>query len=180
MKHVYRILENCTSQISELSDAYHRLISENRDYPNPHLHNGKWDFIPLKAIYKKDGKLETAIHQDEYIRTLLDDKLIITASFSILRPGAIIHRHRGFPGFAEKTWRAHVCFIEAEDCAFFVGEQEFKWEKGKAFHFDDSKHHSGYNRGTTDRVVLLIDIARDPEDIPYMADDNVKELKEIL
>ena len=61
-----------------------------------------------------------------------------------------------------------------------VGDKKHVWERGKGFLFDDTIEHIAFNRGKDTRVVLLLDIARDPSYIPVMSENSVEQFKELL
>jgi hypothetical protein len=180
MKHVEEIIKTCESKIKSIKDSYDKIQQEIRKFPDSSIYKGNWDYIPLKARYIKNNQTKTSIHSDTFLSGLLDDKLIVTASFSILRPGANITPHTGYKGFADKILRAHICIETSDNCALLVDGKEYKYKVGKGFWFDDTFEHSAYNNGTNSRVVLLLDISRDPNNIPALVEDMVKEFEEVL
>jgi aspartyl/asparaginyl beta-hydroxylase (cupin superfamily) len=92
-----------------------------------------------------------------------------------MNPGVEITPHRGYRDFADKVYRAHLCIKEAPNCLLRVGEKEYTWEKGKAFYFDDSLEHSAYNRSMETRIIMLFDIARDPNNIPELTENMMQD-----
>lgn len=80
--------------------------------------------------------------------------------FSVLSPGTSIEPHCGA---TNAKLRVHLplkppdseCF---SDCSITVNGEERQYCPGKVMIFDDSFEHSVANRGSADRVVLLVDI----------------------
>jgi aspartyl/asparaginyl beta-hydroxylase (cupin superfamily) len=53
--------------------------------------------------------------------------------------------------------RCHLGIEIPENCRIRVGSETRDWEQGKAIMFDDSFEHEVWNRGTTDRIVMIVD-----------------------
>lgn len=85
--------------------------------------------------------------------------LIVTAGYSSMESGTIIHPHYG----QDKTvTRFHLGIDVPEgDCALKVEERIYRWENGKAFYFDDTKKHEAWNKTNDVRIVLLLDLEND-------------------
>lgn len=85
---------------------------------------------------------------------------MITAFFSILKPGKHIPEHRGvFKGIL----RYHLGLKVPEprkNCWFRIDNRMTHWEEGKSILFDDTYRHEVKNETGETRVVLLIDIVR--------------------
>lgn len=83
-------------------------------------------------------------------------ELIVTAGYSSMESGTIIHPHFG----QDKTvTRFHLGIdIPEGDCALKVEETIYRWENGKAFYFDDTKKHEAWNKTAHVRVALLLDL----------------------
>ncbi len=77
--------------------------------------------------------------------------------FSRLRPGSHIRPHTGF---LNTRLICHLPVIVPEGCALRVGNEVRPWVVGEALVFDDSIEHEAWNRGTSDRIVLIFDIWR--------------------
>lgn len=80
---------------------------------------------------------------------------LTTAGFSALAPGTHIRPHKGRP---KAALRCHLGLIVPADCGLRVGPDTRVWEEGKCLVFDDLLEHEAWNRGTTTRIVLLIDV----------------------
>jgi aspartate beta-hydroxylase len=75
--------------------------------------------------------------------------------FSILKPGTHILPHRGV---TNTRVVCHLPLVVPEDCALVVGGQKHEWREGEAVAFDDTYEHEAWNRGTSTRVVLIVDV----------------------
>jgi len=164
MNHVDDIINCFIDRINDVKLTYDMLTNEKFKYPDKKIYNGNWQFIGLKA--KEDRPFSNLPISD-----LLDNDNIVIAGFSILNPGVEISPHRGYRNFAEKVFRAHICIKEAPNCLLIVNGKEYAWKENKGFYFDDSLQHSAYNRGNETRIILLLDIARDPNNIPEITEN---------
>ena len=75
--------------------------------------------------------------------------------FSVLTPGTHILPHRGV---TNTRVVCHLPLIVPEDCALVVGGETHAWREGEAVAFDDTYEHEAWNRGSSTRVVLIIDV----------------------
>jgi aspartate beta-hydroxylase len=75
--------------------------------------------------------------------------------FSVLTPGSHILPHRGVTNARAVC---HLPLVVPEDCALVVGGERRPWREGEAFVFDDTYEHEAWNRGSSTRVVLIIDV----------------------
>ncbi len=74
--------------------------------------------------------------------------------FSCLQPGGHIIPHHGLMNV---RLTVHLGLIVPEGCALRAGGETRSWEEGRLFFFDDSYEHEAWNRGTSDRVVLIFE-----------------------
>lgn len=79
------------------------------------------------------------------------------ALFSRLKPGAHIQAHHGM---LNTRLICHLPLIVPEGCGLRVGAETRAWREGELVIFDDSFEHEAWNRGTSDRTVLLFEIWR--------------------
>jgi Aspartyl/Asparaginyl beta-hydroxylase len=79
------------------------------------------------------------------------------ALFSRLKPGTHILPHHGM---LNTRLICHLPLIVPEGCGLRVGAKTRAWQRGKLTIFDDSFEHEAWNRGTSDRTVLLFEIWR--------------------
>lgn len=77
--------------------------------------------------------------------------------FSQLKAGAHIQPH---VGVTNVRLICHVPLIVPPNCQFRVGNETRRWEKGKAWVFDDTIEHEAVNNSDRTRVVLIFDIWR--------------------
>ena len=85
---------------------------------------------------------------------------LISASVSILEPGARINPHYGD---TDAIIRCHLGLkIPAglPSCGFRVGYEDRSWEQGKLLMFNDAAYHKAWNETDQTRIVLLFDIIR--------------------
>ena len=170
-----KVVDSFVERFDDVEKTYNQLMDNSKHYPDGKIYNGDWLQIPLKATYVGDeGYIERPLAFDTPINDLLSDDMVVSAIFSILKPGVEITPHKGHRGFAEKIYKAHICIHEAKDSALIVGDKKYEWKRGQGFLFDDTIEHTAYNRGNDTRVVLLMDIARDPNDIPVFSKNMVE------
>ncbi len=133
-------------------------VSGYVQYPEYQIYLGQWDvfgiydmwgnFLPENAT--KCPKTTEIINQISGVRT---------AGFSKLNAGCIVHPHKGF---TDKVLRFHLGLVIPEgDCGLKVEDTVHRWEEGKAFLFDDRLLHEAWNRTTSPRYVLIIDILKE-------------------
>lgn len=92
---------------------------------------------------------------------------VISASFSLLKPGTHIVPHKGYDDYSEKMYRYHLGMIIPEgDVAIRVEKEIRKWENAKSFIFDDFLVHEAWNFTSENRIVLIIDFLKDENSLP--------------
>jgi len=79
------------------------------------------------------------------------------ALWSRLSPGTHIKPHHGM---LNTRLIVHVPLITSPGCGLRVGNETREWRLGEPLIFDDSFEHEAWNRGTSDRVILLFEIWR--------------------
>ncbi len=79
------------------------------------------------------------------------------ALYSRLTPSTHIEPHHGL---LNTRLICHLPLIAPDGCGLRVGNETRSWRKGETLIFDDSFEHEAWNRGTSDRVVLLFEIWR--------------------
>lgn len=77
------------------------------------------------------------------------------AYFSVLQPRTRLPPHTGSTNTRSIV---HLPLVIPDGCAFRVGSQVRKWQKGKAWVFDDSIDHEAWNDSDQVRVILIFDI----------------------
>lgn len=99
-----------------------------------------------------------------------------TAGFSRLRPGTHIKPHRGW---VTNVYRLHLGLVVPGDCTMTVAGETRTWQEGRCLIFDDTSVHESWNRSTTDRIVLLLDVLR-PGCQPLSDDAMPPEVRRML
>lgn len=79
------------------------------------------------------------------------------ALFSRLTPGTHIQPHHGM---LNTRLICHLPLIVPDGCGLRVGAETRAWREGELMIFDDSFEHEAWNRGTSDRTILLFEIWR--------------------
>ncbi len=79
------------------------------------------------------------------------------ALYSRLTPGTHIQPHHGL---LNTRLICHLPLIAPDGCGLRVGNETRHWREGETLIFDDSFEHEAWNRGSSDRVVLLFEIWR--------------------
>lgn len=79
------------------------------------------------------------------------------ALFSRLMPGTHIQPHHGL---LNTRLICHLPLVVPDGCGLRVGGETRQWREGELLIFDDSFEHEAWNRGTSDRTVLLFEIWR--------------------
>ncbi|QNO26862.1 aspartyl/asparaginyl beta-hydroxylase domain-containing protein [Sphingopyxis sp. OPL5] len=79
------------------------------------------------------------------------------ALFSRLKPGTHIQPHHGM---LNTRLICHLPLIVPDGCGLRVGAETRAWREGELTIFDDSFEHEAWNRGTSDRTVMLFEIWR--------------------
>jgi aspartyl/asparaginyl beta-hydroxylase (cupin superfamily) len=87
---------------------------------------------------------------------------MVMAGFSRLAPGTHIKPHVGYGGWAQYVNRCHLGLIVPPGCEMRVGPETRTWQEGKVTVFSDATEHEVWNRGDSERVVLLLDV-RNPD-----------------
>jgi aspartyl/asparaginyl beta-hydroxylase (cupin superfamily) len=82
------------------------------------------------------------------------------AGFSSLAPGTHIEPHTGF---TNAVLRCHLGLVVPSGCSMRVGSETREWTEGGVLVFDDTIEHEVWHRGTSPRVILLVDFLRSPD-----------------
>jgi aspartyl/asparaginyl beta-hydroxylase (cupin superfamily) len=124
-------------------------------WPEKALYDQGWDVFGLYAF---DVKMKANCERcPETTRLVESIPGLRTAGFSILQPGTHIRPH---VGYSNTVLRCHLGLIVPDDCAMRVGSEVRTWHEGECLVFDDTVEHEVWHRGSSPRVVLLIDFAR--------------------
>lgn len=94
------------------------------------------------------------------------------ALFSRLTPGTHIQPHHGM---LNTRLICHLPLIVPVGCGLRVGPETRSWREGEMLIFDDSFEHEAWNRGDSDRTILLFEIWR-----PDIEADEREQLTQIF
>jgi len=133
---------------------------EMHKWPEGQLYDGRWDTFGLYAFGIKQQKNCELCP----ITTSVVEKIpgMVMAGFSRLAPGTHIKPHVGYGGWAQYVLRCHLGLVVPPGCEMRVGSETRSWSDGKVTVFCDATEHEVWNRGTGERVVLLLDF-RNPD-----------------
>jgi Aspartyl/Asparaginyl beta-hydroxylase len=137
-------------------------------------YEGDWSVIPLrgKAGAKHPVMMiysdPTCEHYEDtpmlaacpYFREVLDTFEAPLQAVRLMRltPGSVIKEHTDLElSFEEGTVRIHVPVATNPDVEFYLNRQRVALEAGSAWYLRLSDRHSVANRGTSDRVHMVID-----------------------
>jgi beta-hydroxylase len=153
--------------LKTIKDAYPMILKEfhaavdetAKQWDDTRIHNGKWETIVFK--YEGEDKPDMKAKFPEF--SAFFDNLpvrIFTYGFSIMRAGCEIIPHTNDN---IGILRSHLCLFTNPEAKLVVNNEARAWTPGEFFVFDDSNEHAAYNRGDTDRAILLFDFYRDWE-----------------
>jgi beta-hydroxylase len=149
-----RILEDHWQEIL----AEYQAIAKDPEmhaWPEDKLYDGRWDTFGLYAFGRKRHKnCERCPITTKVVEQIPG---MVMAGFSRLAPGTHIKPHVGYGGWARYVLRCHLGLIVNDGCSMRVGPETRNWKAGKVTIFCDATEHEVWNRGETERVVLLLD-----------------------
>ena len=153
---------------------------------NSEYHNGGWSGLVLRGSEEGSGTLLATgdTFADTPLLALCPGVQAVLAalesplrSVRLLRLGAggVIREHRDYGlGYAEGEVRLHVPVITNPDVAFHLRNRRVDMAVGETWYLDLGQPHRVVNRGATDRIHLVIDLAVDDwlrDLIPFEAYD---------
>ena len=138
---------------SIIRNEYNTLSEKSIIWPEQ-IHNGKWYVIGFLFQNKEILPKHLAPVTSEICSNIPN---ISTYGFSIMKPGCEIIPH---VGYTSDVLRCHLCLYTNDNCGLKVDGAITNYVEGKVTIFDDTKVHSAWNRGSNDRVVLLLDFKR--------------------
>jgi aspartyl/asparaginyl beta-hydroxylase (cupin superfamily) len=160
-------------------------------WPEKDLYNNEdgWKIFPFYAFdfwIKENCKKCPSVYN--FLKKIKGLKL---ATLSKLSPGTKLNIHQGWGSHSNHVIRCHYGLVipeEAYSSYIYVEDDYDSTTKNKQYHkkfewiiFDDSKPHYAENSGSTDRIVLIIDVLR-PLDIQVGKSEigDTHELLEIV
>ena len=169
MSQAQELFTFCKENILLLDSIYNQRKHNLKKWPETHIYSGDWSYLMLNFNFKNVLKTNTALD------ALLENTTV--AMFSVLRPGTEIVAHQGHRDYCDYVTRCHFCLQNSEDNQLSLETGEtINWQRGQGYTFDDTIRHSAYNRGTVDRVVLFVDVLRDPNVRP----ETYEETRELF
>src|SRR5438128_4916253 len=154
------------------SDLQQIAVDEWVAHFNKSYYEGQWSGIALRSTNGLARQLYSDPHAEKpfidtpvmtrcpYVRTALTsfNCPVRAVRFLRLSPGSTIKEHEDFtPGFENDQVRMHIPVVTNADVDFFLAGRQLEMKEGECWYLDLSLPHSVRNRGTTDRVHLVID-----------------------
>lgn len=149
----FPFLEPIKNAYSSILEEFNSVTEKPIPWGGTDIYNHGWevfglryrgaDFPPVQQLFPVTFSILESVNAK-----------IHTCGFSILKSGCEIYEHENDD---HEVLRCHFCLKTNPDCAITVNGEVKQWKEGEFLIFDDTKRHSAYNRGTTDRVVILFD-----------------------
>jgi len=139
---------------------WHRFIKtvRYRDFlwKNDLEKSGNWSMVPLMKWHKP------VWYQRFFFPKTYDliKKIPIYENlmFSIYQPGTEVHPHNGW---GDHYVRIHLGLQCNNQCDLIVNNTVYPERNNEVIMFDDSQLHYSYNRGSSERIILLFDILKE-------------------
>jgi len=154
------------------SDLAQMLAHEFVPHFNQAYYQGDWSAIPLRSI---DGRADQ-IYPDPTAKNAFADTPLLgrcpyvrevlatlhlplqAVRFLRLKSGSIIKEHRDHElGFEDGEVRLHIPVITNPDVEFVLNQARVVMNEGECWYLNVNQPHRAANRGTADRVHLVID-----------------------
>jgi hypothetical protein len=139
---------------------------------NTGYYEGEWLGIALRSA----GGLQDKLYPDPNAKSPVRDTPVLERSQNLrklitslkcpvrsarllkLTPGARIKEHRDYDlGFEEGEIRLHIPIVTSSQVEFFLGGERLEMKEGECWYLNVSLPHSVDNRGSVDRIHLVID-----------------------
>jgi quercetin dioxygenase-like cupin family protein len=142
------------------------------DHYNANDYSGKWTSIALMsqggksdAIYAFPNSNEPVVNTEvlescDYFKTILDGFLFEKTTVRLLQlsVGAEIKPHSDHClGYEDGSFRLHIPIITNSEVEFILDGDRVIMNEGECWYIDANFVHSVTNRGTNDRIHLVID-----------------------
>src|SRR5690348_3878731 len=139
---------------------------------NTQYYEGAWSVIPLRSVggaarqiypdpTKHDSFADTPhLARCPYVREVLGrfQCAQLAVRFLRLAPGSIIKEHKDFKlGFEDGEVRFHIPVITNPSVEFVLNGSRVIMNEGECWYLDLNLPHRVANRGTTDRIHLVVD-----------------------
>ena len=148
------------------------LVEEYVPHFNKAYYQGDWSVVPFRSV----GGLANHIYPDPtaqkafadtpllgrcpYIREVMANFLCPQQAVRFLRlkSGSFIKEHTDYNlGYEDGEVRIHVPVMTNPDVEFILNGRRVQMQEGEAWYHNFNLRHSVANRGTTDRIHLVID-----------------------
>jgi len=139
---------------------------------NKAYYQGDWSVVPLRSIGGRSDQIypdptRTDEFQDtellarcDYVREVLAQIHCPLQAVRFLRlaAGSVIREHRDFRlGFEDGEVRLHIPVVTNPDVEFIIDGRRVVMAEGECWYNNFNQPHSVANRGTADRIHLVID-----------------------
>lgn len=142
------------------------------DHYNTNDYEGKWTSVALMSvggksdnIYALNNNTEEVIYTEilnscDYFKEILDGFLFEKTAVRLLRlaVGAEIKPHKDYClGYEDGSFRLHIPVITNSEVEFILDNARLIMNEGECWYIDANFTHSVANRGSVDRIHLVID-----------------------
>lgn len=139
---------------------------------NPTDYSGDWNLIALMSCGGDQERIQAfpisgmavieteILQQCPYFKEVIDSFQFpkTTARLMRLQAGAVIKPHTDYClGYEDGVFRIHIPVVTNPDVEFIIAGKRVIMEEGTCWYINANKEHSVANRGTEDRVHLVID-----------------------
>ncbi len=143
---------------------------------NTGIYEGDWSGVSLRSVGgRPDTLYPDPAAADPYADTPMLARLpglraavarfecpLLAVRLLRLGPGASIGEHRDYKlGYEDGEVRVHVPLTTSDAVEFILAGERVEMQPGEAWYLDFNEPHSVANRGTTDRVHLVLDCVVD-------------------
>jgi beta-hydroxylase len=115
-------------------------------------HHGQWDTVPLVQKSKKNWR---RFFFPKTYALLKKAPISDNLGFSIFYPGCETIKHTGW---SKDYVRGQMGIDGNSQSALHCGNESKNLKNGEILMFEDSEEHFAYNRGATERIVLIFDM----------------------
>jgi len=173
MEHINHIQFPFTFDRSLLKADLEKILGKNwTAHYNSGAYSGNWTSVSLLAAGGKSSNINALPNEKEpvtetevmegcdYFREVLNSFECpkTTARLLKLDVGAEIKPHKDYClGYEDGVFRIHIPIVTNPDVEFILDGERIIMEEGSCWYIDANKEHSVANRGTKDRIHLVID-----------------------
>lgn len=159
--------------IEKLKEDVHKIINRNwKNHYNTNDYSGKWTSIALMSQNGKSDSIFALPSGDEklvpteildscsYFKEILDGFLFEKTAVRLLKLdiGAEVKPHSdNCLGYEDGCFRLHIPIITNSEVEFILDGNRLIMNEGECWYIDANFIHSVANRGTEDRIHLVID-----------------------